>query len=77
MFQQQQESKEKVNRLSARPAGEVQVDRGDSAFYGNAHNIFVIPLTSGQVLRGSARSRIPPAVVYGWQLSAVEIGLLI
>ena len=42
-----------VKSLSARAAGEVQGDRGDSPTYGNAHNIFVNPLGSGQVLRGT------------------------
>ena len=53
MFQQQQESQDKVKSLSARPAGEVQGDRDDLALDGNAHNIFVNPLGSGQVLRGT------------------------
>ena len=55
-----------VKSLSARAAGEVQGDRGDSANYGNAHKIFVICLGYGPVLRGSGRSRPLFAVVSGW-----------
>ena len=55
-----------VKSLSARAAGGVQGDRGDSPNYGNAHNIFVIPLVSGQVLRGSGRSGRLSAVLFGW-----------
>ena len=49
----QRQEGQNVTSLSARAAGEVQGDRGDSPTYGNAHNIFVNPLGSGQVLRGT------------------------
>ena len=49
----QHQEGQNVKSLSARAAGEVQGDRGDSPTYGNAHNIFVIPFGSGQVLRGN------------------------
>ena len=62
----QRQEGQHVKSLSARAAGEVQGDRGDSPNYGNAHNIFVIPLGSGQVLRGSGRSGRLSAVLSGW-----------
>ena len=62
----QRQEGQNVTSLSARAAGEVQGDRGDSPTYGNAHNIFVIPLGSGHGLRGSVRSGRLSAVVSGW-----------
>ena len=62
----QRQEGQNVKSLSARAAGEVQGDRGDSPNYGNAHNIFVIPLGSGQVLRGSGRSKITTFRRFVW-----------
>ena len=62
----QPQEAQNVKSLSPRAAGEVQGDRGDSPNYGNAHNIFVIPLGSGQVLRGSGRSIITTFRRFVW-----------